>query len=178
MHHTSDGSRPSTDEYFLQMAELVATRSTCYRRAVGCVIVDAAHHVMSTGYNGVARGQPHCNEVTSIVPNPLLNGRKAEHWEQETSKVYGNLCEGALMPSGSALHMCQAVHAEQSALVQCRDILSIHTIYCTASPCVQCMRMILSTAVKRIVFRKEYPHAQSQELAARAGIEWRCLSGL
>lgn len=168
-----NGSRPSTDEYFLKMAELVAVRSTCLRRAVGCVLVDGAKHVLSTGYNGVARGVPHCNEVTSITPNPKLGGRSPEHWENPTVMVYGNACPGANQPSGEGLHLCEAVHAEQSALVQCRDIASIHTVYCTASPCVQCMRLILGTGAKRVVFRQEYPHAQSKQLAEQAGIEWR-----
>lgn len=170
------GSRPSTDEYFLKMAELVAVRSTCFRRAVGCVLVDSAKHVLSTGYNGVAKGLPHCNEATAIVPNPKLEGRKPEHWETPTVMEYGHACPGAHQPSGQGLHLCEAIHAEQSALIQCHDVSAIHTVYCTASPCVQCMRLILGTGTKRIVFRQEYPHAQSKELAERAGIEWTCIS--
>lgn len=150
------------------MAELVAVRSTCLRRAVGCVLVDGAKHVLSTGYNGVARGVPHCNEVTSIESiQPLMNPHAS------TVMVYGNACPGANQPSGEGLHLCEAVHAEQSALVQCRDISAIHTVYCTASPCVHCMRLILGTGAKRVVFRQEYPHAQSKQLAEQAGIEWR-----
>ena len=171
------GSRPSTDEYFLRMAELVATRSTCLRRSVGCVLVDTNNHVLSTGYNGVARGRPHCNEATHI--EDVMRAVPGTSEERVIGQLaYGYACPGHRAPSGTALNLCEAVHAEANALVQCRDISAIHTLYCTASPCVQCMRMILGTSVKRIVFRQEYPHAQSKELAVAADIVWECLEGL
>lgn len=86
--------------------------------------------------------------------------------------VHGYACAGAHASSGTDLNLCEAIHAEANALVQCHDISAIRTLYCTASPCVQCMRLILSTGTKRIVFRQEYPHAQSRVLAERAGIKW------
>lgn len=145
MVNTQNGSRPSTDEYFLQMAELVAQRATCIRRRVGCVLVDRFNHVLATGYNGTSRGSIHC------IDRP---------------------CVGAQLPSGQGLHLCQAIHAEINALVQCRDIDSIHSVYCTASPCVSCMRVIVGTGVHRIVFRELYPHPESIELANTRVIDW------
>lgn len=138
-------SRPSSDEYFLQMAALVASRATCIRRKVGCVLVDWNNHVLSTGYNGVSRGATHC------LDKP---------------------CVGAQLPSGQGLHLCEAIHAELNALVQCRNIDDIHSIYCTTSPCISCMRVIVGTGVKRIVFREEYPHPESRALAATRKIDW------
>lgn len=143
--NTPTGSRPSTDEYFLQMAELVACRGTCSRRRVGCVLVDRNNHVLATGYNGTSRGAPHC------IDRP---------------------CVGAKLPSGQGLHLCQAIHAEINALVQCRDIDAIHSLYCTASPCVPCMRVIVGTGVTRIVFRELYPHPESIDLANNSAIDW------
>lgn len=139
------GTRLERDEYFLQMAQLVSLRSTCARRAVGCVLVDEHFHVMATGYNGVARGVPHC------ITNP---------------------CAGAHAPSGQGLHLCKAIHAEVNALLQCHDIMRIHTLYCTASPCILCMPLIANTSVKRIVFREQYPHTESALFAAERDIEW------
>lgn len=155
------------------MAELVATRATCKRRAVGCVLVDENNHVLSTGYNGVAKGLPHCNEVTTVLPVS-----KPEHWQRDKVLLYGHACPGADSPSGIDLHLCQAIHAEQNALVQCRDVSKVRTVYCTASPCVSCMRLILGTGAKHIVFRKEYPHVESRQLAERAHISWAGSSGL
>lgn len=54
-------SRPSWDEYFMQMARLAATRATCCRKQVGAVIV-RDRNVIATGYNGSLRGLPHCTE--------------------------------------------------------------------------------------------------------------------
>lgn len=142
---TPNGSRLSADEYFLQMAELVARRSTCRRRSVGCVLVDRQNHVVATGYNGVHKGARHC------IEDP---------------------CPGAALPSGTGLDKCEAIHAEQNALLQCGDVNAIYTAYCTASPCVFCMRMLANTSVRRIVFREEYPHVESQRIVERLGIEW------
>ena len=146
--HSRSGSRLSLDEYFLRMAELVALRTTCARRAVGCVLVNAYNHVMATGYNGVAAGQPHCIE---------------------------HHCPGAGWPSGQGLHLCEAIHAEQNALLQCHDITTIDTCYCTASPCVHCIRLLLNTNCNRIVFRTAYPHLASEKLWRDSGREWVCV---
>ncbi|MHA1504789.1 MAG: deoxycytidylate deaminase, partial [Candidatus Heimdallarchaeota archaeon] len=55
-------SRPTVDEYFTAMAELVSTRSTCLRRQFGAVIVPNGHAI-STGYNGAPKDMPHCIEI-------------------------------------------------------------------------------------------------------------------
>lgn len=138
-------SRPERDEYFAEMTKLVAQRATCARRAVGCVLVNEQGHVLATGYNGVCKGAVHC------IDKP---------------------CAGANMPSGQGLHMCEAIHAEQNALLQCRNITEVHTAYVTSSPCIQCVRLLVNTSVKRIVFLEEYPHAESASVARRAGVEW------
>ena len=141
----SDGSRMSRDEYFLQMAELVAQRGTCARREVGCVLVNGYNHVLATGYNGVAASRSHC------IDSP---------------------CPGADCPSGTGLELCEAVHAEQNALIQCRDCTTIRTAYCTASPCMLCLRMLMNTSCDRIVFREEYPHKEAAGQWRAMGREW------
>ena len=131
--------RPDKDSYFLSMAELVATRSTCIRRAVGCVLVDARGHVLSTGYNGVAAGLPHCNHYVplSITPMP-------------------HRCFGAFPTGGGDLDGCDAVHAESNALLQCSDVYRIHTCYATLSPCIPCTKLLMNTGCTRIIFIEEY----------------------
>ena len=64
-HHMS---RPSWDEYFMSIAEIVATRSTCPRKSVGAIIVKDKN-ILSTGYNGSIRGLPHCTEVGCMIEN-------------------------------------------------------------------------------------------------------------
>lgn len=130
----------------MDMTTLVAQRSTCARRAVGCVLVNEQGHVLATGYNGVCRGSDHCIDVP---------------------------CAGANQPSGEGLYLCQAIHAEQNALMQCRNINEIYTAYVTASPCISCMRLLANTSVKHIIFKEEYPHHESRELAERLSITWK-----
>lgn len=139
--------RPPRDEYFLEMAHLVSTRSTCVRRAVGAIAVDAHNHVLATGYNGVPSGFPHCNE--------------------------GHPCSGANARSGMSLDSCLAVHAEINMLAQCNGVTGIHTVYCTASPCISCLKALLTTSTRRLVFSELYPAPGAQELWTRLpGREW------
>lgn len=60
--------RPSWDRYFCNLAETVATRSTCDRAHVGCVLVKD-NRIVSTGYNGSLPGLPHCDEVGHELHN-------------------------------------------------------------------------------------------------------------
>ncbi len=148
--------RPTRDQWALEVARVTAKRSTCLRRNVGCVLLDAKGHVLSTGYNGVASGLPHCNEPAS--------------WVGEVK--YPFACEGAASPSGTNLDGCQAIHAEQNALLQCRDPYAIDTCYVTTSPCMTCVKLLLNTSCRRIVFSEAYPHKEAGELWTRAGRLW------
>lgn len=67
MSQQSD-SRPTWDEYFVQIVLQVARRSTCPRAAVGAVIV-RAKRILTTGYNGAPSGLPHCSKVGCLVVN-------------------------------------------------------------------------------------------------------------
>lgn len=132
--------RPSKDEYFLKMAEVVATRSTCVRRSVGCVLVDEQFRVMSTGYNGSPPGMPHCTD---------------------------HPCDGAHCKSGTGLDLCMSTHAEINALLFCGDVMKIHSIYLTVSPCVQCIKALLTTSAKRLIFREMYASDHTKK-----ALEW------
>lgn len=140
-------SRITKDEWAMQLAVVTASRATCLRRSVGCVLTNERGHVLATGYNGVASGLPHC-----------------KHHDQFAEVGYPYACPGAHAPSGQGLDGCQAIHAEQNALLQCRDVYAIHTCYVTASPCITCVKLLMNTGCKRIVFREEYPHAESRRL--------------
>lgn len=141
--------RLSHEEYFLELAKVVAKRSTCIRRAVGCILVNSDMHIIATGYNGVYAGAVHCISVP---------------------------CAGANFPSGKGLDICEAIHAEQNALLQCPNTKKIFVAYCTLSPCIHCIKLLLNTSCERIVFEHEYPHDKSKELWVGAGKEWRLKS--
>lgn len=138
-------ARPDSDEYFLAIAQVVSTRATCARRRVGCVLTNDHKHIIATGYNGVAQSRPHCIDAP---------------------------CKGASAASGTGLDLCEAIHAEQNALLQCPEVQSIDTVYCTHSPCLHCIKLLMNTAAKRVVFIHDYPHAQSKDLWTSMGREW------
>ena len=122
------------------------------------MLLNKRGHVLATGYNGVAAGLPHCNDIAT---------------ETFDSNAYPNACAGADAPSGTDLDACQAIHAEQNALLQCGDVYQIHTVYVTASPCITCTKLLLNTGCQRIVFVEAYPHSQAQALWEGAGRTWQ-----
>ncbi len=137
--------RPTRDEVYLDMAELIARRGTCPRRAVGCVLVDARGRILATGYNGVASGRPHCNA--------------------------GHLCPGATFPSGEGLDKCEAIHAEQNAILLLQDPWTVDTAYISTTPCLSCIKLLLGTSAKRLVVREVYAHKNALLWWRQAGRE-------
>ncbi|MDD4363671.1 MAG: cytidine/deoxycytidylate deaminase family protein [Atribacterota bacterium] len=140
--------RPSWDQYFLKIAELVASRSTCLRRKVGAIIVKEKR-ILTTGYNGAPRGLKHCAEI-------------------------GCLREKQQIPSGKQQELCRGLHAEQNAIIQAAmHGISIEGsyIYCTNQPCVTCVKMIINSGIIRIIYHKGYPDQLAKDLLQEAQIE-------
>ena len=141
--------RVSWDEYFMQMAQLTAQRSTCLRRKVGAVIVKDKH-IIATGYNGAPRGLKHCVELG------------------------GCLREKLKIPSGQRHELCRALHAEQNAIIQAATLgqsIEDGTIYITHQPCAICAKMIINAGLKRIVVKEGYPDDLSVEILDEAGLK-------
>ena len=147
-------TRPSWDEYFFQIAQQVATRSTCMRRQVGAVLVKDKR-ILSTGYNGAPRGISHCIEV-------------------------GCLREELGVPSGERHELCRALHAEQNAIAQA----ALHgvkidgsTLYCTHQPCVLCAKMIINAGIMEVHFDEGYPDDLAAGFFSEAGIRVHRMGG-
>ncbi len=139
--------RPSWDEYFMEIVELIKTRSTCLRRQVGALIVKDKR-ILSTGYNGAPVGCKHCSEI-------------------------GCLREELKVPSGQRHELCRAIHAEQNAIVQAAysgTSVNGGTLYVTNQPCVLCSKMIINAGIKKIVFKGDYPDELAMEMLKEAGI--------
>lgn len=142
--------RPSWDEYFMEIAQLVSTRSTCLRRQVGAVIVKE-RHILATGYNGTPKGITHC-------------------------EVVGCLREKLKVPSGERHELCRGLHAEQNALLQAALYgisLKDATLYCTNQPCIICAKMLINAGIKEIVILDGYPDPMAKEMLAEAKIRIR-----
>lgn len=127
--------RPSQHNANMVIAAVIATRSTCIRRSVGAVLVDTRDRIIATGRNGPAHKQPHCTETP---------------------------CPGAQFDAGQGLGICEAIHAEQNALMQCKDIDDIYALYCTTAPCRHCTKMLLNTGCDMIYFLEDYVESGEQ----------------
>lgn len=143
----AEQKRPSWDEYFMELAEVVAKRSTCLRRNIGAVVVKDKR-VLATGYNGAPTGLAHCSEV-------------------------GCLRERLGIPSGERVEMCRGLHAEQNALVQAaRYGISLEgaVIYCTNQPCVTCAKMLINAGIVKVIYKHPYPDKLAQDLLAESKV--------
>ncbi|MTI46874.1 MAG: cytidine deaminase [Firmicutes bacterium] len=140
--------RPSWDEYFMEIVQVVKKRSTCLRRQVGALIVKDKR-ILSTGYNGAPTGLKHCSET-------------------------GCLRDKMNIPSGQRHELCRGLHAEQNAIVHAANSgVSIKdaTIYVTDHPCVLCAKMIINGGIRKVVFASGYPDELSSKLLSEAGVE-------
>ncbi len=147
--------RPSWDEYFLKIVEMVGSRGTCDRFRGGCVITKNKR-IISTGYNGSPIGTPHCDEVGHEM-------HTVTNEDGTTSR-----------------HCIRTTHAEQNAICEAARIgiaLEGGTLYCKMTPCYTCAKLIINAGIKRVVVLQDY-HAgsRSKEIFKLAGIEYELLN--
>ncbi len=148
--------RPTWDEYFMRIVEIVGSRSTCGRGRAGCVIVKNKR-IVSTGYAGSPIKLAHCDD--------------AGHEMHTVTHADGSQTE----------HCIRTTHAEQNAICQAARFgspLEGATLYVKMTPCYVCAKMIINAGIKRVVCEKDY-HAgnRSKEVFAEAGIQFNLLGG-
>ena len=143
-------SRPNREEYYMAMAMLASSRSTCLSRKVGAVIIQDDNPI-SFSYNGPARGVPHCEEKGGCV-------RRAK----------------PDFASGKFLEICPASHAEQNAIA----FAALHgvstkgaTIYVTTFPCKDCMNSLINAGIKKVIYYGDYNADVSKEISMASEIE-------
>ena len=141
-------NRASWPRYFMDIAFLVAQRSTCLRRKVGAIAV-LDRRILATGYNGAPSGVPHCLEV-------------------------GCLRQQLGIPSGQRHEICRGIHAEQNVIIQA----AVHgislrgaEIFCTTQPCLICAKMLINCGVKKIWIAEGYPDPLSEKMLEEAGVQ-------
>ncbi len=131
-------TRPSWDQYFIEIAQVVAKRSTCLRRYYGAVITND-NIIVSTGYNGSPRGEQNCVDLGSCRREELN------------------------VPKGERYELCVAVHAEQNAIINGDPVkMQGGTIYVAGfnadrtlacgQPCLLCRRMIMNARLAKVVY--------------------------
>ena len=136
----------------MQIAFLVAERSTCLRRRVGAVAVKNKR-ILATGYKGAPTGLTHCLHD-------------------------GCLRERLNIPSGERHELCRGLHAEQNVIIQAAVhgvILAGADIYCTTQPCLICSKMLINCQVQAIYFAQGYPDELAGTMLDEAGIHFECL---
>lgn len=119
-------TRPSWDETWLKVCEVMAERATCTRRQVGAVVV-SGNRLISSGYNGSPPDQPHC--IDGACPRGRLKGDLPEDYEK---------------------YPCVAVHAEANALLRAGREAKDSTLYCTDRPCLQCQNLIMGAGIYEV----------------------------
>jgi len=134
---------------FMEIAKIFAKHSTCIRKQVGAVIVKDKR-IISTGYNGVPSGIKHCNEVFDLSDE--LNKEEFMKKHRDFSSMY-------------------ELHAEQNAIAfAAKNSLSVNgaSIYCTLSPCRDCLKLISAVGIKDVYFNEVYDRESLDELDKRA----------
>ncbi len=143
-----ENPRPAWDNYFMDIASLVAKRATCLRRAVGAVVVKE-RRILATGYNGAPSKVRHCAQT-------------------------GCLRQQMGVPSGERHELCRGIHAEQNAIIQAAyhgASIKGGTLFCTNLPCSICAKMIINAGIVRIVYNDGYADPLSREMLAEAEVE-------
>ena len=139
--------RHSWDEYFMKIAALVAERSTCLRHNIGAIIVKDKR-IISSGYNGAAKG------ITDCLERGCLRNELG-------------------IESGTRHEICRAIHAEQNAIIQgAFHGVSIKggSMYCTHTPCMICAKMIVNSGIKEIISYHDYSDEEARKFLKEAGI--------
>lgn len=147
--------RPSWDEYFIQLVELVGSRGTCDRGRAGSVITKNKR-ILSTGYVGAPVGLPSCDEV----------GHELHTVTQEDGTI--------------SKHCIRTSHAEQNAINNAARVgvaVEGATLYCKMVPCYKCAQSIINVGIVRVVSAKDYHGGgRSKEIFKQAGVNLELLS--
>ena len=140
--------RTTKENYYLDIAQVVAERGTCLRKKYGAIIVKN-DSIVSTGYVGAPRGRKNCCDMQFCLREQMN------------------------IPRGERYELCRSVHAEQNAIVQAAKLgisLDGGTLYCTHQPCVICAKMIINAGIKRVVYSEGYPDEFALQLFTEAGV--------
>lgn len=132
--------RPDWHEYFMFIAKIVSTRSTCNSRPTGAVIVKQ-NHILATGYNGAMPGAPHCIDQPDVDGSPYCFRR-----------AHG-------VPDIDKYNFCKASHAEANAIAQaarCGISIDGATLYTTLAPCYVCLKLIATARIRVIYYEHAY----------------------
>ena len=122
--------RPTQDEYFKEIVQVVAKRSTCTHAQVGALLVSPSGQLLATGYNGAVSGMPHCTDVGCLEDK---DGHCIATVHAEQNAI-AQAAKHGVSPEGAIL-------------------------YTTLFPCLACLKLVIAAGVKAIKYVDEY-HAK------------------
>lgn len=140
--------RPGWNEYFMNIVDAVARRSTCLRRQLGALVVKD-RRVLATGYNGAPSGLPHCSQTGCR--------RKQED-----------------VPSGERYELCRGVHAEENALLQAaKHGVSTEgaVLYTSLSPCISCTKSAINAGISKVIASKIFRDKLASEIMSDSDLK-------
>lgn len=147
--------RPTWDEYFIKIMDMVGSRGSCDRGRSGCVVT-RENRIISTGYAGSPAGLLHCDEVGH--------------------EMHTSINEDGL----ETRHCIRSVHAEQNAICEAARMglaLNGATLYVKMTPCYTCAKMIINTGIKRVVCSQDHHNGEkSKQIFKEAKIDFILLS--
>ena len=136
------------EDYFINLSEHIANRSTCLRKQVGCIIT-RENYILATGYNGALPKHPECIDL-------------------------GCLRDTLQIPSGQAKHICRAMHAEQNAVAAAaKNGISLNgaTCYVTLFPCINCAKTLIMAGIEKVVVKELGKNQEAFDLFTRSNVE-------
>ena len=133
--------RVSKENYYLDIAQTVATRSTCLRKSFGAIIVKN-DTIISTGYNGAPRGRKNCSDIGKCIRDELK------------------------IPRGERYELCRSVHSEANAIIAAsRERMLGATLYMACldsktgelvsgtNSCAMCKKLIINAGIDKVIIR-------------------------
>jgi len=139
------------DQYFYNICNAVGSKSRCHSRQIGAVLV-RDNSIIATGYNGPARGVPHCGSERMKVDGYL---------RQKVGFISDqNMCPRKALgyASGEGINLCTAAHAEQNCIANAARMgveVKGATLYMNDQiPCKVCLVVLINAGVHKIVVTK------------------------
>lgn len=152
--------RIDINKYFIDIAKVISERSTCLKRQVGAVITKD-NSIVSTGYNGAARGLEHCCDLYNECPRVILGAHRGERYD-----------------------ICNSVHAELNALLQASKLgheVQGGVLYVLITPCINCARAIINADISEVVVPKsgvdKEKDTESLKLFERTKVKFTIVEG-
>ena len=141
------------DTTYLKMASVWSQLSKANRKKVGCLIVKDGM-IISDGYNGTPKGFDNCCE-TSIMPESISPDDLSDH------------------PPNALITKPEVLHAESNAITKLAKSTQSSidaSLYTTASPCLDCAKLIIQSGISRVIYSELYKNSEGIDLLEKAGI--------